>query len=503
MSNLKLADHDRALFRCAYPADAAELHQAQRDLVALQPKRPPKQSGLPGSIVEAGYSWTLTQWLSERFPRSIEIAWDDDGSAGDGFDAMLELIAQPAERDSLLDDTISTQEWCERSHGSHASSLQFLCRRIADLQLSTEISDALFERLDLYCRWVLSESPVTRTHLRFPLRAPHFHHGTLQRHVDLSSTVQQPVPPPQRLQPAQATKLIEAAKLTLAVRGRETDPITYAQPEAVRLYALEHGLDIALFSLPPAQRLPLDAYIGFMAARNSVPLAYGGAWLFFDRAEVGINIFPEFRGGESAFLLAQLLRTYKQACGAQQFFVDPYQFGRGNSEAIKSGAFWFYYKLGFRPVDPDLCDQAQREKKRLTSSPGARTPAAMLRRFAAGELSWRLDETSAQDKAPHPRHVSHHAAEWIASQHEGDAARARDVATKHVAAVLDVAPSGRWFQQLALCVASLPDLGEWSAPDKRAAAAVLTAKDQPAEWNYIAALQKAHRLKRAWAALAE
>ena len=133
MLNARLAGHDRALFRAAYPSDAAELLQARRDLVALRPKRPPKNSGLPGAIIEAGFSWTLTQWLSERFPRSIEIAWDDGGSAGDPFESMLERLAQPIERDSLLDDTITTREWCERAHGNATTSLQWLCRRIAAL----------------------------------------------------------------------------------------------------------------------------------------------------------------------------------------------------------------------------------------------------------------------------------------------------------------------------------------------------------------------------------
>ncbi|MFN7966756.1 MAG: hypothetical protein U0V87_13825 [Acidobacteriota bacterium] len=502
MLNDRLAGHDGALFRAAYPSDEAELRQARRDLVALRPKRPPKNSGLPGAIIEAGFSWTLTQWLCERFPRSIEIAWDDDGSAGDPFESMLERLAQPIERDSLLDDTISTQEWCERLHGDATTSLRWLCRRIASLQLSTEVADALFERLDLYCRWALTEPGFSRTELRFPPRDPYFHHGDLQRQVDLPAIVQQPLAATRRLNAEQARTLIETARLSLAVRGRETDPITYAQPETVRLYSLDHGIDIALFSLPPAQRLPLDAYVGFMAARNAVPLAYGGAWLFFDRAEVGINIFPEFRGGESAFLLAQVLRTYRQACGAERFFVDPYQFGRGNTEAIKSGAFWFYYKLGFRPVDPDLRIDAQREKKRLTSHAGARTPAKLLRRFAADQLTWSLTTTSGSQPSPHPEQVSRHAARWIADHHGGDATRARAAASEQIAAFLDVAPSGRWFQQLALSIASLPDLKQWSAKDRRAAAAVLTAKDHPAEWDYIAALQRATRLKAAWAALA-
>ena len=35
-----------------------------------------------------------------------------------------------------------------------------------------------------------------------------------------------------------------------------------------------------------------------------------------------------------------------------RFVVEPSQFGGTNKEGLLSGAFWFYYRLGFRPIDP-------------------------------------------------------------------------------------------------------------------------------------------------------
>jgi hypothetical protein len=42
--------------------------------------------------------------------------------------------------------------------------------------------------------------------------------------------------------------------------------------------------------------------------------------------------------------------------------VYPYQLGHDNEEAIESGAFWFYRKLGFRPGRADLERLAEREE---------------------------------------------------------------------------------------------------------------------------------------------
>ena len=38
--------------------------------------------------------------------------------------------------------------------------------------------------------------------------------------------------------------------------------------------------------------------------------------------------------------------------GCDSFAIDPYQLGHHNAEGLSSGAWWFYYKLGFRPIDP-------------------------------------------------------------------------------------------------------------------------------------------------------
>ncbi|MBK9983286.1 MAG: hypothetical protein IPP15_12935 [Saprospiraceae bacterium] len=71
------------------------------------------------------------------------------------------------------------------------------------------------------------------------------------------------------------------------------------------------------------------------------------------KSEFWNKIFSNpFRNGESAFILAQLLRVYKHVFKLSYFEVEPYQFGLDNPEGIASGAFWFYYRFGFRPLTP-------------------------------------------------------------------------------------------------------------------------------------------------------
>jgi hypothetical protein len=70
--------------------------------------------------------------------------------------------------------------------------------------------------------------------------------------------------------------------------------------------------------------------------------------------------------------------------------VDPYQIGLHNEEAIDSGAFWFYRKLGFRPTNPKAAHLLQSEEKKLKADPTYRTRPSTLRRLAQGWMIYEV-----------------------------------------------------------------------------------------------------------------
>ena len=89
-----------------------------------------------------------------------------------------------------------------------------------------------------------------------------------------------------------------------------------------------------------------------MFFKNGVPIGYIECLTLFEHMEVGFNLYYTFREGETAWIYARLLRLFRQLLAVSCFAVDPYQVGHHNDEAIESGAFWFYRKLGFRPANP-------------------------------------------------------------------------------------------------------------------------------------------------------
>jgi hypothetical protein len=108
--------------------------------------------------------------------------------------------------------------------------------------------------------------------------------------------------------------------------------------------------------------------------------------------ESGFNLYYTFRDGETAWLYTRILRLMRQLLGVTVFSIDPYQVGHGNEEGIESGAFWFYRKLGFRPVKPELLKLTEAEETKAAKDPRHRTSAARLRKLAAGHMLFSLTD---------------------------------------------------------------------------------------------------------------
>jgi hypothetical protein len=173
---------------------------------------------------------------------------------------------------------------------------------------------------------------------------------------------------------------------TSAMRYRELYGFSHPEEGGVFHADLGRGNEIYYFGVLPKWRLPLRAYHAGMFFKNGVPAGYVETLSFFERAEVGFNLYYTFREGESAWLYARLLHLFRQELGVTVFSVDPYQLGHENPEAIESGAFWFYRKLGFRPVDPEVAALTAREEGRLRRNPKYRSSRRTLELLANGYL---------------------------------------------------------------------------------------------------------------------
>ena len=173
---------------------------------------------------------------------------------------------------------------------------------------------------------------------------------------------------------------------------RETDPATYLKEDSIHLYHLERGVSIAIYGMPQPRQLPMESYIGYTLFKNGYPAAYAGGWIFGWRSDYGLNIYDQFRGGESAYMVAQVLRLYRQLFQIKYFQVEATQFGLDSTEGIATGVFWFYYKLGFRPVDAQLRQLAKTEFQKIKTRKGYRSSAKTLLKFTESNVFKKIED---------------------------------------------------------------------------------------------------------------
>jgi hypothetical protein len=170
--------------------------------------------------------------------------------------------------------------------------------------------------------------------------------------------------------------------------------------------------------------------------------------------------------------------------GTETFTIYPYQLGDHNEEAIESGAWWFYQKLGFRPRARATRKLMQRELARMQRTPGYRSGAAVLRKLARTNLYWspgpdRDDVIGELPLASAGIAVTH----MIKQRFAGDRALAAATCEREARGLLGVRSLAGWsagerlaWQRWAPLVTLLPGVARWSAAQRTAAADVIRAK---------------------------
>jgi hypothetical protein len=298
----------------------------------------------------------------------------------------------------------------------------------------------------------------------------------------------------------EATALLDAARAAVLVRYREVDALNFADPADVRVADLGRGVHIAWLGLRPAHRLPLRAHYGYLVLKNGVPVGYGDASLLFERVELTYNVFETFRQGESAFIFVRLVAFLGQHLGVRVVSLSRYQIGYQNAEALDSGAFWFYDKLGFRSDRADLRRLAASERRRIRAEPGYRSPGAMLARLSEAGMIAALGAGRATGLDVRPLALRAAAA--------GRHARPARL-TAWVSRALGTGRRPAWrpaervaLERLAPVLALIPDPRTWPARERCALAEVIRAKARTDEAGYLRRLRSHGRPRRWLVALA-
>jgi hypothetical protein len=502
--------HEALLSIRAYPPSARVAKQAdqllkQFDLrisklsedADLSPLDAPEVSGIAGGTVTSNFSYAIVRWLAAKYPAQISIDWDWFEEE-DRFGAVIPRLIPLLGDDAMVEAHVPFREWLDAARGRQRE-LTWLIRHFESLPLPPKEKANLYDSLKLHVTWQYGRRS-SRTRMRVAAGKLFIHNSPLiaRRDISLARELSSPSIPIEKLSRAAGEKILDIARETSAVRYRELHGFTYGDPHRVLKAEIGRGTVVYLTGVPPQHRLPLRAYHAAMMFKNGVPVGYFEGLSIAERIESGFNLYYTFRDGETAWLYARILRLMRQIAGVTVFSIDPYQIGHENEEGIESGAFWFYRKLGFRSVKPDLLELTEREETKVASDSRYRTSAATLRRLAAGHMLFDLSavgRTSPWDDFE-VRNVGLAVARRMGRDYAGDAEALRADSVKIVSRALGVNTRG-WsdaeltaLQNLSLMLAAIKDPRAWTAEQKRSAVSIIRAKAARDESDYLKLMQK-------------
>ena len=243
----------------------------------------------------------------------------------------------------------------------------------------------------------------------------------------------------------------------------------------------------------------------FLILRNGVPIGYTQATTLLRSSEINFNIFDTFRGTEASRIFVYTLAMVHHLFDSDAFVINTQQLGEGNQEALKSGAFWFYHKHGFRPRDPRVKRLLRTELARKKAKPGYRSSMSTLKKLASGDLYLFLGDQRADLVNTLPtENVGLMAAKMLenhaSTAMSNGAQRCMSLAT----GLLGYGSSGRSLSNRRIAwerwspiVLALPGIARWSAANRRSLIDVINAKGGRRESDFVILFDKHKPLQAA------
>jgi len=511
--------HELLCFARAYPDDRKVLARVERMLGRFAARadlrrhaRRLTDSGVAGTSFHYRFFAPTARWLATRWPDRLALDWREFENAG-RVETWLPLLAHGAEIPALDEYDMPLRDWIRRMRGPRESEAGFLIGRLGRFPMDDHARETLYDELDPPL--VLSPGPgtPTRTHakLRRPDAAPAFQRGPLSRERPAPGDVLRLRPRRVRLVSArEGARLIDLAREAMATRSRDLDVFSYGNPRDVRMLDWEDGLQFACIGAIPGRRLLLEAVYGYLTLKNGVPVGYVLTSALFGSAEIAYNVFDTFRGAEAGWIYARVLAMTRHLFGSDTFTIFPYQLGEGNDEAIESGAWWFYQKMGFRPRERTTLRLMRAELRRLGRRPQHRSSLGTLRRLAGANLYLSLgrERDDVIGELPLPS-VGLRLMRYLGGRFGVDREAGARACAREAASLLGVRSFAGWsagereaWARWAPLVRVLPGLARWSAAERRALVAVIRAKGGRFESEFVRRFDRHAKLRRAVATIA-
>jgi hypothetical protein len=463
-------------------------------------------SGIAGSEIRFSFYWFSALRLARCWPDRLRIDWGAlRGRRLQLLDRRLSMLMPYCDTLALEEAALTTRDWVEQLKRPDETDAVFLIRRFAALEMPRRTREAIFEEMDIPFRLLPGAGTPSATYNRYAASPVVYQKQPMVRSREsFAAELQRPKSEARSVTRREARKLIDMAFTLMVSRTRDLDCFVHADENDVRVIDYPEGFQLVAFGSRPERRQMLDAAYGFLMLRNGMLTGYVLSAALFGSAEVAYNVSPAFRGAEAAHLYARCLHTIRHLFDADTFMVDPYQMGYENLEGLRSGAWWFYWKLGFRPRDPVILRLAEAEQQKAREKKGYRSSLARLNRLASVNMYLHLGpERDAVIGEFDRGNVGLHLTRYLADRVGADRERGIAACVRRIGRLLGLKPAELAAgERLALerwapLVAVLPGVEAWSRRDREALGRVVRAKGGRRESDFVRRFDRHARLREA------
>ncbi len=515
-AELVLEFHECLLFLRAYPDNAALLASVERELARFDRRADLRRfreelasSGIAGCAIDYPFFPATADWLAQRFGRRLSIDWDWFEHEEMLVERMA-LFSLWSETPALDELDLSAKEWIRRMKSPAESDAQFLVKRIQALPVDAWSRDRFSEELDVPMRLAWGADGPSRTHARWPVEPTVFQSSSLHRpRPDLRREVHVPPISIRDLSLRDGEKLVAMAREAMITRSRDLDAFMHGDARDVRLVDCGDNLQFACIGVKPERRLLLESVYGFLTLKNGIPIGYVLCSALLGSSEVAYNVFDTYRGAEAAHVYSRALAMVRAMFGTDTFTIYPYQLGYENDEGLKSGAWWFYQKLGFRARHRSVLGLMARELERLRRDPSHRSSRATLKKLVPHNVYLDLEKPREDVIGIFPlAKVGESITALLARRFGADRERATRELSLEAAQWLGTPPwkslpaeerlaCERWAPLVAV-LAEIADLKAWSAQERSALFEVMRAKGSRRESDFVARFDAHAKLRAAF-----
>ncbi|MCH7666729.1 MAG: hypothetical protein IH936_12460 [Acidobacteria bacterium] len=518
--------HEMLCFLRAYPDDLEVLAVVERMLEAFDRRRDLRRhrrelesTGIAGTTISYSFYWFTALWLARQWPALFHIDWDAFEKE-DLLASRLVVLMSYSESLALEEAWLETREWVDRLKGLEETDAAFVVARFAALETNPFWREQIFEELDVPCRLEPGPTTPSRSRARYEPSPVVTQEGALETSRDSFPGALWRRPRSVRaVNLREAAKLITLAREAMITRSRDLDVFVHADRRDVRLMDCGRGLQFVCCGTIPERRQMLDAVYGFLILKNGVPIGYFLTSALYRSALVAYNIFETYRGAEAAYVYGRGLAMVRHIFDVDSFGIETYQLGHNNQEALESGAWWFYYKLGFRPRERAVLRIVAGELRKMKKNPRHRSTVATLRKLAAVEMYLGVKKPGQPGRSKlrndivgliARENVGFRVIRYLAERFGADREHGIEVCAREAAKLLGVRSRSRFtpgerlaWNRWAPLVMILPRAKRWSANSKARLVEVIRAKGGARESEFVALFDRHRALRRAILELAE